>query len=125
MRQVFIALLLVMFFASVSMADFSQNNDGATILCGADNTLTISLSPQVTAGYTCLDNNGDADWYVIGTYHVGGTKVYATASSLTKIFNSTSDADTTLSAIFSSVPQTVSAVESDDQWSTDLGWSAM
>ena len=98
----------------------------ATITCGgtAGETLEISLSPKVVAGYTVDNNTGTNDWYVIGTYHEGGTKAFATASSITKIWNDEVEAGETVSDNFAAVPQTPADAGSDDLWS-DAGWSAL
>ena len=112
-------------FGTSAFADFTQKNtdddDPTTIVCGATDTQQISLSPSVNAGYTCADWRGSNDWYVIGTYHTGGTKAFATASSLTKIWKDTAGAGETAAENFANVPQTPETAASEYLWS-EAGW---
>ena len=117
-----------MSIANASAWDQTNGSEGkagsATITCGSTNKLEISLSPKVVAGYTVADDTGTNDWYVIGTYHEGGTKAFATASSITKIWNDEVTAGETVSSHFDAVPQTPDTAGSDDLWS-DAGWKAL
>lgn len=104
---------------------WTDTSEGATIKCGTSpNNLEISLSPKVHAGYTVDDNAGTNDWYVVGTYHEGGTKAFATASNITKMWNDEISAGEAVSDNFDAVPQTPATAGSDDLWSA-AGWSAL
>ncbi len=129
MKKIIVFALMIALacvFSASSAFAWSENSDGATIICGstAGETHTISLSPKVVAGYTVANNTGVNDWYVVGTYHNGGTKVFATASSITKIWNDEAAAGEALSDLFADAPQTPANAGSDDVWS-DAGWSAL
>ena len=115
-----LASALFFLFTTSSFADFAQTGE-ETITCGSSVAFDIGLSPGVTAGYSVGDWKGSDDWYVVGTYHKGGNKVYATASSLTKIWNNESSPDELVTALFDTVPQTPETAASDDQWSAG-GW---
>lgn len=127
-------LMLVLFVLSVSSAFSFQDETNANgdLVCGETSgnagggTITISLSPKVVAGYTVASDVGSNDWYVIGAFHPGGTKVYATASSVTKIWNAEvgSGQGDQLQTIFDGTPQTPANAGSDLVWST-AGWDAI
>ncbi|HEX9778710.1 MAG TPA: hypothetical protein VGA63_11235 [Geopsychrobacteraceae bacterium] len=75
--------------------------------------LSLDFSPKVMAMYGDDGVTGAVQWYVIATYHIGGTKTYATAQNITSIYK----ADDTLD--FTDVILTEASVEA---WSGDV-WS--
>lgn len=122
-KMVILVALSVFLWAVPSFAALTQESSGGSLTCGATDTIEIQLSPKVFAAYSGLDNTGTADFYIIASYHTAGKRVYASASSITKIYKATADADTDLATLYGQVPTSVVDAESETQWSGDL-WSA-
>jgi len=122
MKKIILMLVLVTFaFAGSALAATQTvSGDNTYVTCGATTTLDIQLSPKVKASYTGLNRVGTADFYVIGTYHTAGTKTYATASTLTKIYYQEATASKNLATIFAAIPSSVADAQSASKWS---GWS--
>lgn len=127
MKKVLLIAALIVSVATPGFASvFTDDSADGQIVCGATNgnSLSIGLSPNVTAGYTVANNTGVNDFFVIGTYHTQGDEVFATAQTLTKIYTaSAADSGQTMATIFDTVPQTAANAASDAQWSGDL-WTA-
>jgi len=116
MKNLFLSLLMVLIFASFSLAGTADSANGVLAFteAGADE---IALSPNVTAQYTDgVNATGVAQqWYVAGTTHSGGNFTYATAANITKIYKLANDADGNR---FADMPDTT---QSESLWS-DNGW---
>jgi hypothetical protein len=124
MKYLNTSLLVTTIILLLSVNSFGWDQTGSgTITCGdtTDETLDIALSPGVTAGYGVADWLGVNDWYVVGTYHEGGSKTYATASSLTKLWSQEIGAGETVVTAFEGTPDTPDEAASDNQWS-EGGW---
>ncbi len=120
----FLAFILVLSVGTFSFAALDDVETGTLVLgdsSGNGNTVDVPLSPGVTAGYTVGDWKGTNDWYVVGAYHSGGSKVFATASSISKMWEATGTADAKLVDTFATVPSTYDTAGSDAVWS-DAGW---
>ena len=116
MKNIFLSLLLVLIFASFSLAGTAQSAGGVLEFTetGADE---IALSPNVSAEYTDGVNatNVAKQWYVAGTTHTGGNFTYATAANITKIYKLKNNA---AGNRFGDMPD---SVQSESVWSTS-GW---
>jgi hypothetical protein len=88
MKKGFIVAVLLFFFALPAFAEgIGVDQTGTFTIGGTDSTdtMTSGLSSNVHAYY---DNDGatSTQWYVIGTYHIGGTEVFATAQDITALY---------------------------------------
>lgn len=88
MKKGFIVAVLLFFFALPAFAEgIGVDQTGTFTIGGTDSTdtMTSGLSSNVHAYY---DNDGatSPQWYVIGTYHIGGTEVFATAQDITALY---------------------------------------
>ncbi len=120
----FILIALMFVFSSGAFAALIDESSSGTIVCGAGgDELEIQLSPKVFAAYSGLDRVGTRDFYIIATYHEAGSRVYATAQTLAKIYKATSTSANNLATLYGQVPNSVANAESEDQWSGAL-WSA-
>ncbi len=116
MKNIFLALLLVLISATFSFSGTSDSENGVLAFSDIDNE--IPLSPKVVAQYTDGDNEAGVanQWYVAGTTHQGGTFTYATAAGITKIYKlANGDGGNQ----FDAMPTTP---QSESVWS-DEGWS--
>ncbi len=116
-----IILLALLSFSTTAMA--TTNSEAGKVIKLNDTSATtpvpleISASPKVNLSYV----NPDAatfQYYIIGTYHEGGTKLYASSSSVTKIYNYEFPAGTTKD--FTKLPTTEAAAQSEANWLTTL-----
>ena len=120
MKYFSLSLLAFVFVLSVSTSVFAWSATSAgTLEFGG---MSVPLSPGVTAGYTVDDWKGVNDWYVLGSYHNAGSKAYATASSISNMYESTLGTDTPLATAFAAIPQDYATAGSDALWSDDAGW---
>jgi hypothetical protein len=92
MKKILLITALLLFVASSAFAGIGDDSVGSLSIGGGttaagvvSDVLTCGLSSNVHAIY---DNDGVAStqWYVIGTYHLGGTQVYATAQDITSLY---------------------------------------
>ena len=103
MKKILFVALLVMAMVSPSFAastGIGADQTGTmTIGGGAKNdgtgdtdTLAMGLSSNVH-GYYDTDGTSaaPAQWYVIGTYHLGGNNVYGTAQDITSLYKLADD----------------------------------
>jgi hypothetical protein len=114
-KIVFIALAMMM-VAPYAFADNTSTSTNFTL--GSTSKLTVGLSNEVTARYI----NGGAtkpQWYAIGTYHVGGDKVFGTAQDITNIYKQEKDPGEDFT--WTGMPADSSASSS---WSASV-WSAL
>lgn len=95
MKKIFLITALLMFVASSAFAVGLGVDQTGTFTIGgsadsggtATDLLTCGLSSNVHAYYnTDGTSAAPAQWYTIGTYHVGGTEVYATAQDITSLY---------------------------------------
>jgi hypothetical protein len=90
MKKGFIVAVLLFFFALPAFAEgIGVDQTGTFTIGGTDSTdtMTSGLSSNVHAYYNTDGVSGTAaQWYVIGTYHLGGTEVYATAQDITALY---------------------------------------
>lgn len=102
MKKIFLVTVLLMFMALPAFAEgLATDTTGNLTIGGTDSTdtLTSGLSSNVHAYYNTDGVSGAAaQWYVIGTYHLGGTEVYATAQDITSLYKL--DAGKTPGALF-------------------------
>jgi hypothetical protein len=92
MKKILIIAALLLFVSAPSFAEIGADSTGNLTIGGGttaagveSDTLTCGLSSNVHAYY---DNDGatSTQWYVIGTYHIGGTEVFATAQDITALY---------------------------------------
>jgi len=127
MKYLSLSLLVFIFVLSVNTSVFAAPEDSGTgtLTLGANSggghTVDVPLSPGVTAGYQVGDWKGTNDWYVVGAYHSGGSRIYATASSISKLWQAEVEAGSTLADTFDTIPVTYDTAGSDAVWST-AGW---
>lgn len=81
--------------------------------------LEIAASPKVNMSYANPDTT-NFQYFIIGTYHEGGTNLYASSSSITKIYHYTFKATDTKG--FSKMPTTQAQAQSEPNWS-DAGFT--
>ena len=119
-------LFAALLFASTSFAAGVSKDSTAgqlQIVCTDTTkpTLTMGLSTKVHARYVTSDT--PAQWYTIGTYHEGGTKVYATAQDVTKILQKSlyGSCEGNESTAFTGLP---TQSQSESQWSGGV-WNAL
>ena len=117
-------LFAALLFASTSFAAGISKDSTAgqlQIVCTDTTkpTLTMGLSTKVHARYVTSDT--PAQWYTIGTYHEGGTKVYATAQDVTKIYKKSYTVGEDAATAFTGLP---TEGQSESQWSGGV-WNAL
>ena len=117
-----LSFVFVLLVTSVSFAGLTYS-DTETLTCGntAGKTVDVPLSPGVTAGYDVGDWKGTNDWFVVGAYHNAGSKVYATASSLSEMMEGTVGEGDPLVDKFDAIPNTYATAGSTEVWS-NAGW---
>lgn len=90
MKKIFLATALLLLMTLPAFAEgLATDQTGNLTIGGSDSTdtLTSGLSSNVHAYYNTDGVAGAAaQWYVIGTYHLGGTDVYATAQDITSLY---------------------------------------
>lgn len=94
MKKLFLVSALVLIMVSpVFAASGDEMTNTFSVGGGQDSngdatqTLTCGLSNNVHAVYyTDGSTTAPSQWYSIGTYHIGGTEVYATAQDITSIY---------------------------------------
>lgn len=117
-----LAFVFVLSVSTVSVAALAQESSGTLVLGSTpDFTVSVPLSPGVTAGYEAGDWKGTNDWFVTGAYHTAGSKVYATASSISQLWEADVDTDAALADTFNTIPSDYANAGSDDLWSEN-GW---
>lgn len=126
MKYFGLSLLAFVFVLSISSFSFALEDEGSgTLTLGAisgnGNTVSVPLSPGVTAGYEVGDWKGTNDWFVTGAYHTAGSKVYATASSISQLWEADVSADIPLADTFDTIPNDYDNAGSDALWSEN-GW---
>lgn len=86
---VLVAFLSVFMLSSTSFAANKTTTGGATMTIGTagGEELELNFSPNVSAYYGDDGSATSVQWYVISTYHSGGTKTYATAQNITSIYS--------------------------------------
>lgn len=123
MKYLSLSLLTFAFVVSVCSTSFAAltYTGSGTLTLGGTNTVDVPLSPGVTAGYDVGNWKGTNDWFVVGAYHNAGSKVYATASSISEMREGTVAAGDPLSGKFGAIPNTYVTAGSSDVWSA-AGW---
>ena len=107
-------------FAAISAGTAVDSTAGELQLVPASGpTLTMGLSTKVHARY--LTSSAPAQWYTIGTFHEGGTKVYATAQDVTKIYKKAYTVGEDNDAAFTGLP---TEGQSESAWSGGV-WNAL
>jgi hypothetical protein len=116
MRKVCLFVLVMMMVAPYAFADQTSSSTNFTL--GTTSTTTVGLSNEVTARYI---NAGATkpQWYAIGTYHLGGDKVFGTAQDMTNIYKQDKDPGSTFD--WSGMPADDTA---SSEWSSGV-WSAL
>jgi hypothetical protein len=115
----FLILLAFLMMASPAFAG-TVNSDASTLTLETTGTPPVSmgLSNSVHAQYV-TNAATSVQWYAIGTYHEGGTKIFATAQDITKIyFKSHTSGDT------SDITGLPTAPQSESAWSAG-SWAAL
>lgn len=118
-------LLMIAAILAFATPAFAQTNTaGSTLVIpdtsGKDNAkLEIAASPKVNMSYVNPDTT-TFQYFIIGTYHEGGTKLYATSSSITKIYYYEFPSGVTKD--FSKMPTTQADAQSEVNWTTTLGF---
>jgi hypothetical protein len=85
MKKIFLVTALLLLMTVPAFAD--EGSTGTLTMGSGDNALDCGLSSNVYATYgTDGSASAPSQWYVIGTYHVGGTMVYATAQDITALY---------------------------------------
>jgi len=79
-------------------------------------TLALNFSPSVAGQYTTEGATDNEQWYSIGTYHAGGSLVYATSSQQTSIWKASRETNETFTD--SAIPATEDNSNSESQWTT-------
>ncbi len=119
-------LLMIAAILAFATPAFAQTNTaGSTLVIpdtsGKDNVkLEIAASPKVNMSYVNPDTT-TYQYFIIGTYHEGGTKLYATSSSITKIYYYTFPTNTVKS--FAKLPASQADAQSEVNWTTTLGFN--
>jgi hypothetical protein len=89
-----LVLMTVLLVSGSSLAAQVDNTDdpGSILTVGtAEDNVEFTFSPSVAGLYG--DDDDDNQWYVISTYHSGGTRTFATAQNITSIYKTiTTDA---------------------------------
>ena len=91
MKKVILATAIFLLMTAPAFAATTNGGDqsgtfSAGWATGVD-VLSCGLSNNVHAVYYTDGATGTpAQWYAIGTYHIGGTEVYATAQDITSIY---------------------------------------
>jgi len=118
MKKIFLITVMLLVICAPAFAAIGVDSTGTLSVGGTDttDTLTCGLSSQVHAIY---DTDGvagtPAQWFVIGTYHVGGTQVYATAQDITNIWHQ--DKIPGKAFVWSGLPEDSAA---SNEWSGDV-----
>lgn len=125
MKYLSLSIFTFVFVLSLNTSAFAAltEEDSGTLTLGSTDgeTASVPLSPGVTAGYQVGDAVGTNDWFVVGAYHSAGSKVYATASSISQLWEFEATATTSLADTFDTIPSTYAEAGSDTLWSED-GW---
>lgn len=118
MKKIFLIAALLLIMTVPAIAAVGVEATGNLSIGGTDTTdvLTCGLSSNV---YALYDNDGATrtQWYVIGTYHLGGTEVYATAQDITSLYKLTDGKNPGDQFTWTGLPADSSASSS---WSGDV-----
>ncbi len=92
MKKIALILCVLMLTATGAFATQQYFSTGSVSVGGGTETdgdtadmMNCGLSANVTAMYEDSDTT-QTQWYAIGTFHTGGTEVYATAQDVTSIY---------------------------------------
>lgn len=90
MKKLFLVTAILLLMTAPGFAATMGQDQSGTFSAGwatGVDTLSCGLSNNVHAVYyTDGTAAAPAQWYAIGTYHIGGTEVYATAQDITSIY---------------------------------------
>jgi len=118
-------LIAILLYASSAFAAATTNTAGSTLklddaAATTPHPIEIAASPKVNMSYLNADAT-NFQYFIIGTYHQGGDNLYATSSSVTKVYHYKWATDDTKD--FTKLPTTQSNAQSEVNWLTTLGFS--
>ena len=127
MKKVFLITVLLMVIAAPSFALTVAKATGQLEMGGTDSSPEFScgLSNEVRAHYVTDGVSGTAaQWYAIGTYHLGGNNVYGTAQDITNVYKLSDTAAKAPGAKYTAWTGFPEDSDSSNLWSGDI-WQAL